>query len=294
MTRGDGRSKSGLRLHFVFANEGSSAGYTRRDLEPLSFDDLPLGGEWTTRRRTVTEAEIALFAGVAGDFSPLTIEAGENGARAAPPALVLAMAVGLGSVDMPVPSVAEWEWLNWKFPRPVHAGDTIYARWTLTQKRPPIGGAASSIVVWRVDVHTADGAMCAEGEVGAKVKRNPSAIRQRAPDQASPAASAAVASPRRRRGRRSRANGASVPEPPLVAAPPAASAKPERAAGPSRRRRRRRSSGSGARDEEHEPRAAHVPERASPPIANVPAPTNPSRPAGRKGLGGVLRRLRGS
>ena len=35
------------------------------------------------------------------------------------------MAVGLGSMDMPVPSIAKWEWLNWKFPRPVHAGDTI-------------------------------------------------------------------------------------------------------------------------------------------------------------------------
>src|SRR5439155_10392419 len=122
------------------------AGYTRPDLEPLSFDDLPLGGEWTTRRRTVTEAEIALFAGVAGDFSPLTIEAGRDGPRPAPPALVLAMAVGLGSVDMPVPSVAEWDWLNWKFPRQVHAGDTIYARWTLTQKRPPRGGATTSVI----------------------------------------------------------------------------------------------------------------------------------------------------
>ncbi|TMF88188.1 MAG: hypothetical protein E6I11_01355, partial [Chloroflexi bacterium] len=77
------------------------------------------------------------------------------------------MAVGLGSVDMPVPSVAEWDWLNWKFPRQVHAGDTIYARWTLTQKRPPRGGATTSVIVWRVDVHTLDGALCAEGEIGA-------------------------------------------------------------------------------------------------------------------------------
>ncbi|MDQ2943623.1 MAG: hypothetical protein M3R21_08150, partial [Candidatus Dormibacteraeota bacterium] len=80
------------------------------------------------------------------------------------------MAVGLGTIDMPVPSVDEWEWLNWKFPRQVHAGDTVYARWTLTQKRPPIGGAPTSIAVWRVDVHTADGTLCAEGEVGAKVR----------------------------------------------------------------------------------------------------------------------------
>jgi hypothetical protein len=200
--------------------------------------------------------------------------------------MVVALAVGLGSVDTPVPSVAEWEWLNWKFPRPVHAGDTIYARWTLTQKRPPVSGAPSSIVVWRVDVHTADGALCAEGEVGAKVKRDAAPARQRVPEPQAAAPSA----PRRRR-RRSRANGA-VPETPPVAAPPAASAKPERAAGPSRRRRRRRPSGSAGREEEHEPRAAHAPEAASGPV--TPTPATPVVPANTRGLGGVLRRLRGS
>src|SRR5579859_5212560 len=182
----------------------SRSDYTRPDLEPLSFDDLTLGGEWTTRRRTISDADVALFAGVAGDFSPLTIEA-DHGTRAAPPALVVALAVGLGSVDMPVPSVAEWEWLNWKFPRPVHAGDTIYARWTLTQKRPPAAGATSSIVVWRVDLHTADGAMCAEGEVGATVRRHVAAVsspRQRtaeartaAPTQTASATAPAAGSP---------------------------------------------------------------------------------------------------
>jgi len=289
VTPGDGASKSGLSPHPVYPRALDVRGYTRPDLEPLSFDDLPLGGEWTTRRRTVSDAEIALFAGVAGDLSPLTIEASGDGRRPAPPALVVAMAVGLGSVDTPVPMVAEWEWLNWKFPRPVHAGDTIYARWTLTQKRPPASGASSSIVVWRVDVHTLDGALCAEGEIGAKVKRGVAAERPRP----SPEPPAAPSAPRRRR-RRPRANGP-VPEPPPVAAPPAATAKPERTAGPSRRRRRRRPSGSGARErenpDEHEPRAAHVPETAPAPAAE-PAPTSPARPASRRGLGGVLRRLR--
>jgi len=74
----------------------------------------------------------------------------------------MAMAAGLASMDMPIPHVATWEWANWKFPRPVKAGDTIYARWTLTQKRAPVGGAKTSIAVWRVDVHTTDGALCAE------------------------------------------------------------------------------------------------------------------------------------
>ncbi len=201
---------------------------------------------------------------------------------------MLAVAIGLGSVDMPVPSVAEWEWLNWKFPRPVLAGDTIYARWTLTQKRPPVGGASSSIVVWRVDVHTADGTLCAEGEVGAKVKRGVATSHPRAPDQPAPS----TAGPRRRR-RRSRPNG-TAPEPPAAAASPtpvaspAPAAKPERTAGASRRRRRRRPAGSAAREEVHEPRAAPVIETVAAPVSSTAAPANKSR------LGGVLRRLRGT
>jgi len=219
---------------------------------------------------------------VAGDLSPLAIEAPAGGRRTAPPALVVAVAVGLGTVDMPVPSVAEWEWLNWKFPRPIYAGDTIYARWTLTQKRPPVAGAPSSIVVWRVDVHTTDGALCAEGDIGAKVRRAAAVAR---PD----VQEVAQAPAQRRRRRRSRANGTAI-EPPAVAAPPAAEAKPERtSSGGSRRRRRRRPAGSGGREEEHEPRAAHVQESAPAPLVSAPPPASAANPGG---LTGVLRRLR--
>ena len=242
---------------------------------------------------------------MAGDLSPLTIEAVNGARRAAPPALVAAVALGLGSVDMPAPSIADWEWLNWKFPRAVHAGDTIYARWTLTQKRPPRGGAPTSIVVWRVDVHTADGTLCAEGEVGATVKRSIGAQRHRpeevpsigagAPAQA---AAAAPASGSRRRKRRPRANGTTI-ETPVVAAPPAPEAKPERAAGASRRRRRRRPSGSAAREEEHEPRATHVQETAAAaqpapaPVSDHPGPVSGGAQASGT-LSRVIRRLRRS
>lgn len=227
---------------------------------------------------------------MSGDLSPLTIEA-NHGPRPAPPALVVAMAVGLGTVDTPVPQIAEWEWLNWRFPRAVHAGDTLYARWTLTQKRPPVAGAPSSIVVWRVDVHTADGALCAEGEIGAKVKRLARQPASRAISGETAAGAPAASGPSRRRRRRSRANGV-APEPPAVAAPPAAAAKPERTAGPSRRRRRRRPGGSAGQQEEHEPRAAHVSEVAAPPV-HVPEPTPATpRQTKRPGIGGVLRRLR--
>ena len=189
---------------------------------------------------------------------------------------------------MPVPSVEEWEWLNWKFPRPVHAGDTIYARWTLTQKRPPIGSAPTSIVVWRVDVHTTDGALCAEGEVGAKVRRRAGSRdrdRERTPEAA--AAPAGPAAPRRRRRRRpAGANGPS-PETPAIAAPPAPVSKPERAPGtPRRRRRRRPATGSSPREGEAASPQAPAPESAPPP------PPTASPAAARGGLGRVIRRLR--
>ena len=201
------------------------------------------------------------------------------------------MAVGLGSMDMPIPAVAQWEWLNWKFPRPVHAGDTIYARWTLTQKRAPVGGAPTAIVVWRVDVHTASGALCAEGEVGASVLR--SAATQpptgaEAPERtpvAEPAAAAATAAPPRRGRRRRRpatADGAknapeikaaAAVEAPVQAAS-AAPASPERTATGTRRRRRRRpASATAARNGGNAAPAAAIEARA--PAAAQPANTPP-------------------
>jgi acyl dehydratase len=269
------------------------------DLEPISFDDLPLGGEWTTRRRTISEAEIALFGALAGDFSPLTIDVSHTGARFAPPALLVAVAIGLGTMDMPVPSVAEWEWVNWKFPRPVKAGETIYARWTLTQKRPPVGGAPTAIVVWRVDVHTADGALCAEGEVGASVRRKAQAARPRSAESppAPPAPGPATAS-RRRRGRRPAATTAAAPStpPPLETAPKVVAATPSAPAektGAARRRRRRRpraSSTPGRDGQASTPApAAEISTPAPAPVAASPAGSAP--PAGR--LSRVIKRLRG-
>ena len=200
----------------------------------------------------------------------------------------MAVAVGLGTIDMPVPQVEEWEWLNWKFPRPVHAGDTIYARWTLTQKRPPVGGAPTSIVVWRVDVHTADGALCAEGEVGAKVRRQAGARDKERPAEPATSSLGVAAAPRRRRRRRPAGANGLLPETPAIAAIPTAPAvKQERASGaPRRRRRRRPATSAAARDGETSAAQVSAPE---------PSPTAtpaPSSSAGGGGLSRVIRRLR--
>ncbi|MHB8610854.1 MAG: hypothetical protein ACYDAL_00300 [Candidatus Dormibacteraceae bacterium] len=206
------------------------------------------------------------------------------------------MAVGLGTIDMPVPSVEEWEWLNWKFPRAVHAGDTIFARWTLTQKRPPIGAAPTSIVVWRVDVHTADGALCAEGEVGAKVRRHLAPRERERPQEPSTttgaAATGAATAPRRRRRRRPTAANGQPVETTAITAAPAPIAKPERVVGTPapRRRRRRRPSGATAAGRDGEAATSPTPPAEAAPAAPPAAPNAPASERG--GLGGVIRRLR--
>ena len=192
-------------------------------------------------------------------------------------------------MDMPIPQVAAWEWLNWKFPKPVKAGETIYARWTLTQKRAPIGGAHTAIAVWRVDVHTADGALCAEGEVGASIFRKTAPVVERAAPVAAAGAPATPA-PRRRR-RRSRAAGAeptpAAPAPPAVVAQPAT----ERTGG-TRRRRRRRSSGSGGASN-GESAASPAPEPPAAAPTATPAPRQvKATPGAANPLSRVMRRLR--
>ena len=213
------------------------------------------------------------------------------------------MAVGLGSMDMPVPSVAAWEWLNWKFPRAIHAGDTVYARWTLTQKRAPIGGSPTAIVVWRVDVHTADGTLCAEGEVGASVMRNGGAALARTVEPASnprvaePAAAAAAGTAAPRRGRRRRrtpgsdgaksasdAKAVVASEAPAPASPPA-----ERAASGTRRRRRRRSPASAQARNGDAPPAAQA--AVESPVSSQILPTAAS-PGTANPLTRAIRRLR--
>ncbi|HET7465758.1 MAG TPA: hypothetical protein VFL29_03760 [Candidatus Dormibacteraeota bacterium] len=206
----------------------------------------------------------------------------------------MAIAVGLASMDMPIPHVDSWEWANWKFPRQVKAGDTVYARWTLTQKRAPVRGARTAIVVWRVDVHTADGAMCAEGEVGASVFRTTAAPAPVAQDTGAATAAAPPASRRRRRKRGSTAGEAAPAAPPPP--PPPAQPHPapqERAGGGRRRRRRRTSGGGGGGNGNHV--AAASPAAAAPPPAPEPAVTaSPAARANANPLSRVMKRLRGA
>src|SRR5262249_56397342 len=82
---------------------------TENVLELVHFEDLPLGGEWTTRRRTITQADLSAFVGLSGDYNPLYTDieharSGPFGEPVVPGTLVAAVTTGLGAIDVPVPA----------------------------------------------------------------------------------------------------------------------------------------------------------------------------------------------
>lgn len=104
---------------------------TQRHLRGLWFEDLQPGFSIHSPRRTITEADIALFAGLSGDFNPLHVD--ETAARRttfrgriAHGLLVQSVASGLinqtGAFHGTLTALTE---MRIRYLSPVRAGDTI-------------------------------------------------------------------------------------------------------------------------------------------------------------------------
>lgn len=101
--------------------------------------------KFTSRARTVTEADVVAFAGLTGDFHPQHVDAewaAESvfGERIAHGLLVLGLAAGLAPLD-PERVVALRRVRDVVFKRPVRLGDTIHVEGELGE--PGAGGIAS-------------------------------------------------------------------------------------------------------------------------------------------------------
>src|SRR4051812_7381977 len=102
----------------------------RRSFDILALDDLRIGDEWESPGRTITEADVVLFAGLSGDFNPLHCnrqfsEQGPFGQRVAHGLLILAISTGLVSNAPRVDTLAFLAILEWRFLLPVAFGDTL-------------------------------------------------------------------------------------------------------------------------------------------------------------------------
>jgi acyl dehydratase len=104
------------------------------------FDEIQVGEEYESPGRTVTEADIVLFAGLSGDYNILHTDAEYMkssifGERIAHGLLGLAIQSGLFSrAGIPYATLG-FGALRWKFKGPIKIGDTIRVRAKVADKK---------------------------------------------------------------------------------------------------------------------------------------------------------------
>ncbi|ODT99250.1 MAG: dehydratase [Planctomycetes bacterium SCN 63-9] len=143
----------------------------------LNFNDLVIGDEWESPRRTITEADVVLFAGLTGDYNPLHVdhEAAREGPFGRPVAhglLGLAISTGLITQALKVDTLAFLGIQEWKFLRPIHFGDTIHSTATVEALEPQARGRRG-IVTWYRRVLNQAGEVVQEGKSQTLVRGKP-------------------------------------------------------------------------------------------------------------------------
>src|SRR5262245_54240175 len=106
----------------------------------LYFDDITVGAAYESPGRTVTEADIVVFAGLSGDYNVLHTDAEHMkasifGERIAHGLLVLSIQQGLLGRAMPECAGLSLVALRWKFRGPIKIGDTVRVRARVTAAR---------------------------------------------------------------------------------------------------------------------------------------------------------------
>jgi acyl dehydratase len=144
------------------------------------FEDYNIGDEFVTPGRTVTEADVVMFAGLTGDYNRIHTDAEYMkesifGARIAHGLLGLALVNGLKyRTDYDPDGVIAFLGLTWKFSGPIKFGDTIHAIVRIASKRET-SKPDRGIMVQSVQVLNQRGEVVQEGEFTTMLKRRPRA-----------------------------------------------------------------------------------------------------------------------
>ena len=159
---------------------------TRHVIPILVFDDLAIGDEWESPRRTITEADVVAFAGVSGDFNPLHMD--QHSAREGPfrkpiahGLLGLAVASGLSAHAPKVDTLAFVAILEWKFLQPILFGDTIRVV-TSVESLTSKGRGKRGLVTWKRRILNQNDQILQEGITQTLVRNRVRSDRSRSED----------------------------------------------------------------------------------------------------------------
>ena len=142
------------------------------------YEDLEVGASYTTKSRTVTEADIVNFAGVSGDFNELHMSEEHAqktpfGKRIAHGMLGLSITTGLvQQLNLYNNTVIAFLGLNWSFKGPILIGDTVHAVQTIKSKRET-KNPERGLVVLENKLFNQRGEVVQEGERTLMVRRKP-------------------------------------------------------------------------------------------------------------------------
>jgi len=146
------------------------------DAQPaVFFEELSVGQEFTSPGRTVTEADIVIFAGLSGDYNVLHTDAEHMkasifGERIAHGLLGLGIQQGLASRGEPAAAHGLLSAVKWKFKGPIKIGDTVHVLSRIAGKRDGPDAGRGLVTVERRLVNQR-GEVVQEGETEHVVER---------------------------------------------------------------------------------------------------------------------------
>src|SRR5262245_59208851 len=142
------------------------------------YDDFEIADEFVTPGRTVTEADVMLFAGLTGDYNRIHTDAeymkgSMFGERIAHGLLGLSLVNGLKyRTDYDSDGVLAFLGLTWKFSGPIRFGDTIHAVIRIASKRET-SKPDRGIMIQTIQLINQRGEVVQEGEFTSMIKRRP-------------------------------------------------------------------------------------------------------------------------
>ncbi|MFV0387097.1 MaoC family dehydratase [Paracoccus sp. (in: a-proteobacteria)] len=147
---------------------------------PDWFEDQAIGHNGLSPTRTVTGADIGLFAGLTGDMAELHTSDShaattEFGGRIAHGMLNLALMHGLivRSGRLVSSGLALLGWSEIRFTAPVRIGDTVQAEWETVSLRDSASRPEAGIVTDRVTLRNQHGKTVVTGLVTELVRKRP-------------------------------------------------------------------------------------------------------------------------
>lgn len=136
----------------------------------LYFDDFAEGQSWVSPSRTITEADVVMFAGLSGDFNPLHTDEEfakktQFGGRIFHGPGVFAIATGLESrLGIKNGTAIAFLGMTWTLKNAVLIGDTIKVHQQVAHTRASASKPDRGVVTFDVQVTNQRDEVCQEGQ----------------------------------------------------------------------------------------------------------------------------------